>query len=123
MSDSAPPPPPNSAADSPYQRCPNCGATVPVNASFCANCGARFASGQGYGFQNPQQTGPRAAFVVWLVLLVLIGLPALAVGACGLLFGLSAPNNGGGEILLFLGVPGFLIFFGILFGLIKSRKG
>lgn len=100
--------------------CKNCGAPVPKGAPNCPNCGAK---------QGPRSIWSSGIFWVF----VIIGVPALAFGTCCLLAGsglATGPNNGPpgadnrawGTLLLFLSVPALLLFFGLLAGLIWSRR-
>jgi hypothetical protein len=73
----APPP-----IQNPSDRCPNCGAYRPVTQAYCANCGF----GKPSGSNNTAQ-------IVWIVLFILIGLPAGCFGSCLLLIGMSMPPN------------------------------
>ena len=106
------PPPP---VQEPGSRCPNCGAYLPGQQSYCANC----------GFGRPA-VGPRqnnTAQIVWVVLFILIGLPSLCMGGCFLLMGTTAGANGHLDptfwfwTLLALGV-----FVGLLIMVIRSSR-
>ena len=39
--------------------CPNCGAQLPDNAQFCANCGTRLGAAQQPQYQQPQYQQPQ----------------------------------------------------------------
>lgn len=89
--------------------CPNCGAQRPAGIPYCSNCG--------YGMPGRGPTRPSP--VVWIILFVLIGLPAGCLGGCFLLL-----SSGGSEVSwALLGLAGIAVFVLLLVMLIrKSRR-
>lgn len=96
--------------------CPNCGAYRPGNQAYCANCG------YGRPVNIPQPTNNM--FILWLVLFIIIGLPAGCLGGCFLLLGASSgyPVNRADIGFWALTFGGVAIFIGLLVATIMSAR-
>jgi hypothetical protein len=106
------PPPLNEGSN-----CPNCGAFRPAGQTYCANCG--------YGQPRPASGGGNPLLPLWIVLFVIIGLPAGCLGGCFLLMtGTAGYSSSRVDFVvpLLIGLAGVAIFVGLLVALIKSAR-
>ncbi|MBC8066205.1 MAG: hypothetical protein H7Y17_15340 [Chlorobia bacterium] len=93
-------------------QCPNCGSFRPAGQVYCANCG--------YGRPTHAQASSNTAQIVWIVLFILIGLPAGCLGGCFLVLG---GGFGGTDVSFWLLTMGSLVvFLGLLVMLILSFR-
>ncbi len=105
---SAPPP-----IQNPNERCPNCGAYLPGSLAYCANCG--------YG-RPAARPGANTAQLIWVLLFILVGLPAGCLGGCFLLIGLSAPTSANDWSFWLLTLFAVAVFISLLAMLIVSSR-
>lgn len=106
----SPPPPPIQNEGTP---CPNCGSFRPANQTYCANCG------YGMVHQQPSNTGLQ---VLWIVLFILIGLPAGCLGGCFLLVGLGSPSSTNDITFWMFVAAGLGVFILLLWLMIRSFR-
>lgn len=98
----------------PENHCPRCGAFIPAEQSYCANCG--------YGMPTGKRSGSNAAQVVWIVLFILIGLPAGCVGGCFVVLLGNAPSSSQDLPIWLLALAGVGVFVGLLTLMILSFR-
>lgn len=106
------PPPLNEGSN-----CPNCGAFRPAGQVYCANCG--------YGQPQAAKGAGSPYLALWIVLFVIIGLPAGCLGGCFLILGASEgyPANSSDRFgMVALGLLGVAAFIGLLWAIIASAK-
>ena len=117
----------------PTIQCPNCGATRPAGIPVCSNCGhgkGRMAKACPK-CQNPIEPGANncwkcgntnlqrsPSFTLWLVLFIVLGVPAGCLGGCFLLMG----SESTGPTPFLMGLIGAAAFVGFLVMLIRSSK-
>jgi hypothetical protein len=94
----------------PVVACPNCGATIPHGSNYCASCG--------YG--APAPPARKNLNVLWLVLFVIVGIPAGCLGGCFMLIAGGPANIPNWQPLL-VGLAGVGVFVLLLTLLVRSN--
>lgn len=94
-------------------RCPNCGAQVSPHESYCPTCG------YGRGIQRGWGT---AAQVIFTLMFVIVGVPALLFGGCVLILGASMNESSKDLSWIGLAVGGFALAAILLYLMIRSYR-
>ncbi len=97
----------------PARHCPQCELPLLDTDSRCPFCGKRVGL-------PPQTVGRRVAKVISLIGLIIVGLPAALLGACGLLVGMSGSTASLPAVAF--GVAAFAVFGLILWGFIAAWR-
>ena len=97
----------------PERICPKCGNSIPIGSSSCSVCGWGRLSG--------------GLVALWIVLLVVVGLPAAMMGGCMLLFATTLPHPTSGSrgvdpVWLVLSVVGILLPVFFIVMIARSRR-
>lgn len=117
-----PPPPMDSGGSNweqpPGMACPHCGWLLPQQKlAFCPRCGKSLMPKTSSGWH-----------VLWVVLFVMIGIPSLCLGGCLAVIAENSALRGSEQIIrppilgLGLGAVGVIIFAGLLYLALRSKK-
>lgn len=98
----------------PGSNCPHCGAYRPTDQAYCANCG--------YGRPVGADRSRSATFAIWIVLFVILGIPAGCVGGCFLMLGMGTAGMGSDPALWGFVLGGLAVFGLLLWAVIASAK-